>query len=312
MSNHPTMPVDAIAVRQRFRKDAGDVEGLAKHIEENGLIHPLAVWPDGTLACGWRRLEAVKKLGWELVPVHVLATPDDLRRCLVESGENTCRKDFLPSEAVAAGRQYEKVEAALAKERQGTRTDLEQHSDKLPEGSAGQTRDKVGAHVGMSGSTYEKAKAVVEAAEEDPEADGDLVREMDADNNVDRPHRKLVARRQKRKTATAGGAAVAVEEDARFRVEHADCLAWLYSQSADSIDLVFGSPPYEDARLYLEGGEDKGIARTPEEWVAWMVEVFEAKQVSGLQQRSRAAKTSRLRSGISGTASKTRSALAAA
>src|SRR5262249_47316626 len=55
-----------------------------------------------------------------------------------------------------------------------------------------------------------------------------------------------------------------------------DCLDWLAQQPPDSIDLVFGSPPYEQARLYLENGEDKGIARGTEEWVAWMVKVYQA------------------------------------
>lgn len=65
-------------------------------------------------------------------------------------------------------------------------------------------------------------------------------------------------------------------------VEVADCLAFLRRQAPKksdapkSIDLVFGSPPYEDARLYLEKGENVGIARKTDEWVAWMVEVFQA------------------------------------
>lgn len=48
-----------------------------------------------------------------------------------------------------------------------------------------------------------------------------------------------------------------------------------------SVDLVVGSPPYVDARLYLEDGVDLGISRGPEEWVAWMLEVTaEALRVS--------------------------------
>jgi site-specific DNA-methyltransferase (adenine-specific)/site-specific DNA-methyltransferase (cytosine-N4-specific) len=42
-----------------------------------------------------------------------------------------------------------------------------------------------------------------------------------------------------------------------------------------SADLVIGSPPYLDARLYLEGGRDLGIARGCHEWVSWMVRVTE-------------------------------------
>lgn len=48
-----------------------------------------------------------------------------------------------------------------------------------------------------------------------------------------------------------------------------------------SVDLVVGSPPYADARLYLEAGEDLGIARDADGWVAWMLDVTrEALRVS--------------------------------
>jgi hypothetical protein len=39
-----------------------------------------------------------------------------------------------------------------------------------------------------------------------------------------------------------------------WSVDCADCLGWFAARPAGSIDLVFGSPPYEQARLYLEGG----------------------------------------------------------
>jgi site-specific DNA-methyltransferase (adenine-specific) len=59
-------------------------------------------------------------------------------------------------------------------------------------------------------------------------------------------------------------------------IERADVLDFLAGQPADSIDLMFFSPPYTGARLYLENGEDLGIARDAETWAAWMVEVFTA------------------------------------
>ena len=40
-----------------------------------------------------------------------------------------------------------------------------------------------------------------------------------------------------------------------------------------SCDLVLGSPPYADARLYLEDGRDLGISRNQFEWVDWMLAV---------------------------------------
>jgi hypothetical protein len=48
---------------------------------------------------------------------------------------------------------------------------------------------------------------------------------------------------------------------------HGDCLEWLRSRPDDSVDLVFGSPPYEDARTYGIGFSLKGQC-----WVDWMVE----------------------------------------
>ena len=56
-------------------------------------------------------------------------------------------------EAVALGLDLEKLEQPAASKRQGTRTDLE-HSGNLPESSRGDTRDKVGPAVGMSGRNY--------------------------------------------------------------------------------------------------------------------------------------------------------------
>ncbi len=55
-----------------------------------------------------------------------------------------------------------------------------------------------------------------------------------------------------------------------------DCLEILATLPAKSVDLVITSPPYESQRLYLEDGEDLGIARDTEEWCDWLVDVFKA------------------------------------
>lgn len=57
---------------------------------------------------------------------------------------------------------------------------------------------------------------------------------------------------------------------------HGDCLKVMRKMKPRSVDLVIGSPPYEDARLYLENGKDLGIALDTEAWVTWMCEVVEA------------------------------------
>lgn len=63
---------------------------------------------------------------------------------------------------------------------------------------------------------------------------------------------------------------------APWAIEQGDCLQALAQLPDRSVDLVLGSPPYEQARLYLENGEDLGMARDTEQWVAWMVDVFKA------------------------------------
>lgn len=45
-----------------------------------------------------------------------------------------------------------------------------------------------------------------------------------------------------------------------------DCLEWMQRQPDDSVDLIFGSPPYEAARSYGIGFDLKG-----QEWVDWML-----------------------------------------
>ncbi len=185
-------PVNKVKVGKRHRKEMGNIDALAASIKDQGLIMPIAIWPDGTLAAGQRRLLAAKKLEWETIPVHVLQDADDLlRRLKVERDENTHRLAFAPSEAVAIGKELENLERPKAKgrEKEGGRMGGK-GSGKLPDPSKGQTRDKVAEAVGMSGRTYEKAKAVVEAAEEDPESFGPIQEEMDQTGNVDGAYRK--------------------------------------------------------------------------------------------------------------------------
>ncbi|MES2342294.1 MAG: site-specific DNA-methyltransferase [Pseudomonadota bacterium] len=59
-----------------------------------------------------------------------------------------------------------------------------------------------------------------------------------------------------------------------------DATEFLRAQPEGSLDLVFGSPPYEEARLYLEGGQNLGISRKTDAWVKWLVEWWSAAQAA--------------------------------
>jgi ParB family chromosome partitioning protein len=89
------LAIKKIRVRDRFRKDLGDLDSLAASIDQVGLLHPIVVRPDGRLIAGERRLAACKELGWTSVPVTLVDLKEVIRG---EFAENAHRKNFLPSE----------------------------------------------------------------------------------------------------------------------------------------------------------------------------------------------------------------------
>ena len=73
-----SIPVDAIRVGHRHRKDMGDLDALAASIAAIGLINPITVDEDGRLLAGARRLAACKLLGLQQVEVRIMRE-DDVR-----------------------------------------------------------------------------------------------------------------------------------------------------------------------------------------------------------------------------------------
>jgi N6-adenosine-specific RNA methylase IME4 len=178
------MQIDDIIVGERHRRDLGDIDTLARSISDVGLLHPPVVRQDGLLIAGERRLAALRQLGHTEVPVRVLDLDAIVRG---EFAENRCRKDFLPSELVAIAKAVERIE----RERARARKAHDGRPGKLPERQTGDARDKIAAQLGISGRHYEKAKAVVEAAEAEPERYGHLIDELDRFRGVDRAFRAL-------------------------------------------------------------------------------------------------------------------------
>lgn len=174
-----TRPLEAITIGDRYRKELGDLTSLAESIAEIGLLHPIVVTPDSRLIAGVRRLAACRLLSWTEVPVHVVDLAEIVRG---EYDENTVRKDFQLTEAVAIAAAVRPIEEAAARERQriagkeGGRG--HKGSGKLPQ-AKGRARDHVARRTGVSGRTLEKAEEVVAAAEAEPEKYGDLPEEMD-------------------------------------------------------------------------------------------------------------------------------------
>jgi N6-adenosine-specific RNA methylase IME4 len=184
--------IDEIVIGERTRRDLGDLDGLAASINELGLLQPVVVRPDGRLIAGERRLAAAKLIGWNEIPIRVIDLDAVVRG---EYAENTFRKNFTLSEAVAIKRALEPLEKAAAKERQreggrkGGRGKI--GSGKLPEPIKGQAADKAAKATGMARRTLEKAEAVVDAAESEPERFGKLLEDMDRTGRAHGPYKRL-------------------------------------------------------------------------------------------------------------------------
>lgn len=196
------LPLDEINVGQRARNDNGSLQDLIDSIQRVGLLHPIVVTPDHRLLCGARRLLAFEALGRDRIPVTVAQDITDARLAYqAERDENTCRKDFTPSEALRFAQRLEESEQSAAKERKDRAGPSSGPGKKSGPGKIpaplkkGDVRDLVGAAIGMSGSTYQRAKHVVQAAEVNPARYGDLVEQMDRTRRI-KPAYDELRRRQ--------------------------------------------------------------------------------------------------------------------
>lgn len=214
----PGVRIEDVRVGERARKDYGDLASLKASISEHGLLQPIVLLPDDYLLCGGRRLEACRQLGWEAIPfVRVADQGDAISRLLAERDENTCRKDMTPSELVAIGLKLEELRRPEAEARQREAGQLygrgiDSSGPKDPDLSDGHSKRRdVAEAIGMSESTYKRAKRVVEAAE-DADAPEEVRRAaVEAQSDMDAGRTTITAADQK-----VAAAKLAVSEPKRL------------------------------------------------------------------------------------------------
>ena len=146
--------------------DITRISELAEDIKKNGLLHPITVMAldDGgfRLLAGLRRVKAVQSIGWPEIDINVVS-PDNAEAALrIEISENEQREPFTYSEKMDYARIIEEIERAKAKERMLSGKSASDPTDNCPEGR--ETRDIVGAKIGMSGRQYDRAKYVADNA----------------------------------------------------------------------------------------------------------------------------------------------------
>ena len=145
---------------------------------------------------------------------------------------------------MAIGLALEPLEREAARERLAVRSE---NFTQVNDTDKGKALDKVAFAVGMSRPTYEKAKEVVEAAEQEPEKYGDLAEQMDKKGNVNGAHKKL---RQRRKEEAKQAIPDDLPEiDDRYRLI-TGALEDVGSEiETGSVDIIITDPPYPQEYL---------------------------------------------------------------
>ena len=200
-NSRPTV-IAEIIVGDRYRKDLGDLEPLKASIADIGLLHPVVIDSERRLLVGGRRLEACKQLGLLTIPAVTAASLADLRqRVMAEKDENVCREPFRPSEMVALGKVIEEFQRPIADaaKAEGVKEGgKNRHSSggsspkaKQPRDESKRTSSVAAAACGVDRRTYEKAKAVTQAAEQSPKKFGPLVEQMDRTGKVNKAYSEL-------------------------------------------------------------------------------------------------------------------------
>ena len=110
-----TIPIKDIIIKERYRKEFGDIDTLADNINNLGLLQPIVINNENNeLIDGQRRIFAFESLGKKEIPCFKV----DLQKIVLgEFSANHYRKDWTYSEMVSIKRAIEPYERKKAKER---------------------------------------------------------------------------------------------------------------------------------------------------------------------------------------------------
>lgn len=161
--------IDKIIIKDRIRKDYGNIEELATDIRDNGLINPPVVTPEYELIAGERRTRACKYLDYKQIEVRVMTVQDALHKLKLEISENENRKDFSYSEKMQWAEQLREEYSKIAKENQLSglkKGDIP--SDKILSNEKIDTNKQIANDVGFNNKeSYRQAQYIWSNADEE-------------------------------------------------------------------------------------------------------------------------------------------------
>ena len=115
-----------IITENRQRKEFGDIEELAKSIEQSGgVIQPIVIDDNNILIAGERRVRACRHLGHATIEARKMRDLSSSQRHLVELEENVKRKQLTWQEHVAAVKRYHAIRTAASPDHTEMDTALE-------------------------------------------------------------------------------------------------------------------------------------------------------------------------------------------
>ena len=208
-----------------------EYDSLKESIKENGLYLPIITTQDGVILDGHNRFQICQELGVELK--HAVRTFDDIlleKKFVIEC--NLKRRQLNDFQKIELGIPLIAIEAELAKRRMGT-----------PEETNTRARDVVAKQIGVSGTTFERSKKIIENA---PEQVKQVLR--DGKSSISKEYQKL--RKDEKKT-------IRQEEISKHQVilpENVTLHNKLFQNifiDGNSVSLIITDPPYHEKDLLL-------------------------------------------------------------
>jgi len=227
--------------------DLSNIDDLVVSVGEVGLLTPVVVNQQYQLISGHRRIEAVRRLGWDEVDVEVIetASEDEEKSLLVHFNKQrvkTSREIINEAETLRP----------LYAVGQGKRSDL----TSVPRNKSG--RDALAEAVGVSSSQLGKLLFI---QKENP----DFINAIDEGKLTIRQAYTHLSRLKNEKDAQKPASKGKKSSSTELFVFHHKSSDVMEEVKTGSIDLIFTSPPYWNKRVY--GGVTLGNERSPDDYV---------------------------------------------
>jgi DNA modification methylase len=248
-----TIPIRDIIIKERYRKEFGDINTLADNIKNVGLLQPIVINNvNNELVDGQRRILAFESLGRTDIPCFKV----DLQKIVLgEFSANHYRKDWTYSEMVSIKRAIEPYEKNKAQERKLAGKLCEESSQGDSKDNSGKSRERVAGFVGISHDTLKKAEKIVNASEEEPQIYQPLLDKMNSKKiSVNKAYKILEKEKAKKilfNKLKEEKPKLEIPDRCKLILGDLSVTAEENSISNNSIDLIFTDPPYSTDSIYI-------------------------------------------------------------